>query len=155
MRSNKGFEYLAIMLLSFLFVSCGKINSEPKTTEPQPTQQNQTDKPTLPSTTTKDNKLYIYSSLASGKDPIIGDNEYNLRAVLSSDLKSLSADAKVIFSYSMPAMPEMGKVDEAAVKQTDGTYTAKLFYSMPGSWEVIIKIEDKELKDEYTFNVKL
>ncbi len=74
MRSNKDLGYLVILLLSFLFASCGKINSEPKVVAAQPNQQNQTDKPTLPATTSKDNKFYIFLTLASGKDPIIGDN---------------------------------------------------------------------------------
>ena len=149
MQLSKITKYLAIPFLSLIFIGCGPMNTQPKNTKIQTNQSSESSK------LSKNNQFYTYLVKTNGSAAALGDNEYSSRLVYSKDLKNLSPNAKVTFSYSMPAMPDMGKFEAPGILQIDGSYKVTLFYSMAGDWEIILKIEDNATQDEYQFDVTL
>ncbi len=142
-------KYLRIPILVLAFTGCGPMNTQPKSIGAQSNQTAEASK------LSKNSLFYAYLSQTNGNSAALGDNEYSTRLVYSKNLSNLSQNAKVTFSYSMPAMPDMGKSEAQGIRQSDGSYIATLFYSMSGRWEVILKIEDNEIQDEYQFDVAL
>ncbi len=71
--------------------------------------------------------------------PSVGEN--NIQAVIKDGQGKIVTDAKVVFEYSMPAMPGMPAMNyKANAKQEDGSYRASLNLSMSGPWTITVKI---------------
>ncbi len=102
----------------------------------------------------KDNKFYVVTSFSDTK-PVWGDNDIVMRFVYSSTLLPLSNQAKVSIVYHMPKMPGMGTETETADLNPNGTYTATLFFSMRGWWEVTLKIDDGGMHDELVLQINI
>lgn len=152
---------MSLMFISFIFgAGCGSMNPPPKNTSGQ-TIQNSPDGATA-LVTTKNNQFYAYLAPVEMQNHTqklskleLGENKFALRFVHVKEFCFPSGDAKVQFVYWMPDMPEMGKFEETGSKQADGSYTAVLFFSMAGRWEVIAKIQDQQVQDESVFETKL
>jgi hypothetical protein len=87
--------------------------------------------------------------------PIVGKNNVDI-AIKDSAGKSVT-DAKVLVEYSMPGMPGMPPMNyktSAAIKETH--YKAVMDLSMPGSWNVSIRIvrAQKTQSAKFTIDAK-
>lgn len=71
--------------------------------------------------------------------PVVGTNRVEI-VVTDKDGKAV-ADAKVLLTASMPAMPGMPAMENKADAKWDGgRYKAKIELSMSGSWSMSIRI---------------
>ena len=112
--------------------------------------------------TSQSSRYYAHAAITSNDEgtltPCLGDNNYVFRFVQVKDLTPLPATTTVKVAYEMPSMPGMGVSRVAATLQADGSFAAKLFYSMSGAWKVTVQIDDPVLpdsKDEYAFSITL
>lgn len=109
----------------------------------------------------KEKKFYVYigdattSSGAFSSQPELGENSYTVRFVHTEHLIFPSLDAKVTATYEMPTMPEMGSETAIGIRQSDGSFTLNLFYSMPGKWQITTRFEDGGIADEHSFEISL
>ena len=84
--------------------------------------------------------------------PVVGDN------IISIDIKDATGktvtDAKVKVQYSMPAMPGMPAMNYKADALLAGSaYTTKMNLSMPGSWNISVKVTRGGKSSTMKFNV--
>jgi len=87
--------------------------------------------------------------------PIAGEN--NLEIAITDASGKAVTDAKVVFSYSMPAMAGMPAANYKADAELKGTvYKTKANYSMSGSWnnEVRVAREGKTVSARFTIDAK-
>jgi hypothetical protein len=87
--------------------------------------------------------------------PIAGEN--NLEIAITDASGKAVTDAKVVFSYSMPAMVGMPAANYKADAELKGTvYKAKINYSMSGSWNNEVKITriGKTVSARFTVDAK-
>jgi hypothetical protein len=87
------------------------------------------------------------------KNPaVVGNNSMEVQ-VSDASGKSV-ADAKVVVSYSMPAMPGMPAMNyKSDAVLTGAKYAATLNLSMSGSWNVAVKITKGGKPSTVKFNV--
>lgn len=84
--------------------------------------------------------------------PIVGRNSMEI-GIKDATGKPVT-DAKVVVDYNMPAMPGMPAMNYKANAEAKGDkYIATMDLSMPGSWNVSIKITRGEKKTTVKFNV--
>lgn len=109
----------------------------------------------------KNNLFYAFVAPASSSNSStpalagLGENIYLFRFVSTQDLQLPSPQAKVSIVYRMPDMPQMGEERADAARQADGSFSATLFFSMLGKWQIQIKIQDGMKQDEYNFETIL
>lgn len=71
--------------------------------------------------------------------PVVGNN--NLSLTVKDGMGKEIRDAKVAVKYSMPGMPGMPAMNYSTNADWKGSeYKAKLDFSMPGGWNMVIKI---------------
>jgi hypothetical protein len=71
--------------------------------------------------------------------PVVGNN--NLSLTVKDGMGTEIRDAKVAVKYSMPGMPGMPAMNYSINADWKGSeYKAKLDFSMPGGWNMVIKI---------------
>ncbi|HXX81766.1 MAG TPA: FixH family protein [Thermodesulfovibrionales bacterium] len=71
--------------------------------------------------------------------PVVGDN--NVKIEIKDSSGKYVTDAKVAIDYRMPAMPGMPAMNYRADAELKGSeYKAKMNLSMPGSWNIAVKI---------------
>ena len=71
--------------------------------------------------------------------PVVGNN--NLSLTVKDGMGKEIRDAKVAVKYSMPGMPGMPAMNYSINADWKGSeYKAKLDFSMPGGWNMVIKI---------------
>ncbi len=143
-----------------LLLGCGPMNSPKKINSDD--QNKKKSSPTASGATrvSKNNQFYVYatpvnpsaSNIPSSTRLEIGENTYLFRFSHCEDLKNPSDQATLKITYWMPEMPDMGKSDGVAVRQTDGSYTSTLFFGMPGHWEITLKMQDGNIQDDYVFD---
>ncbi len=87
--------------------------------------------------------------------PVAGENNVTI-AITDASGKAVT-DAKVVFNYSMPAMPGMPAANYKTDAELKGTvYKAKVNYSMAGSWNNEVKItrQGKTTSARFTVDAK-
>jgi hypothetical protein len=87
--------------------------------------------------------------------PVTGENNVGI-SIADSSGKAVT-DAKVVFNYSMPAMPGMPAANYKTEAELKGTvYKAKINYSMAGSWNNEVKItrQGKTVSARFTVDAK-
>jgi hypothetical protein len=87
--------------------------------------------------------------------PITGDN--NLSVTIKDTTGAEVKDAKVAVEYSMAAMPGMPAVNVKTDTQLKGSeYKAKINFSMPGGWSMVIRITrgDKTVQAKFSIDVR-
>lgn len=142
----KQIQYLIISVTVWV-MACGPMNRPPNTGSMGPS-LNSSQGVQL----SKNQTFYVFVSSVGSL--AIGENQYLIRFVYS-DLRPPSSLAKIKIAYWMPDMPEMGRVEEMALVQPDGSYRAVVSYAMPGRWEIELKLEDGTFQDELVFNVQV
>jgi nitrogen fixation protein FixH len=84
--------------------------------------------------------------------PIVGANQVAI--ALQDKAGKPITDAKVLVNYSMPAMPGMPPMNYKTEAQLKGdAYNTTLEFSMPGSWNVDVKIARGGKTSTVKFNV--
>jgi len=84
--------------------------------------------------------------------PVVGDN--NLSITIKDRSGKNIADAKVKVDYGMPAMPGMPAMNYKADTTLKGNeYKAKLNFSMPGSWNLVVQITQTQKIKKVNLNV--
>jgi hypothetical protein len=163
-NNNKNWSNFTALALVFAIAltDCGPVNSEQKTSNP-----NNLLLPVSAGATQVSQKKYFYvyvtrknsenrtpnSSSRSSKIEV-GDNEYLIRFAHCEDLQAPSNNATIDVTYWMPDMPDMGKSEVASIQQSDGSFLVTLFFSMPGRWEMTLKIKNGSIQDAYVFETK-
>lgn len=142
----KQIQYLIISIAIWV-MACGPMNRLPSTASMEPSLNSS--QGVQPS---KNQAFYVFVSSVGSL--ALGENQYFIRFV-HRDLRPPSSLAKIKITYWMSDMPEMGKVEDMALVQPDGSYMAVVSYAMPGRWEVELKLEDGTLQDEFVFNVQV
>lgn len=164
MRSNKAsfVRILAILGAALLVSSCGPMNGQKKSGGG--TAGDSVSNPAAGTGATRlstESRFYVYAGLsgsnsdAAAAAPALGDNTYVMRIAHSNDLHPPSNDAVVRVTYGMPDMPAMGTSEALAARQSDGSFSATLFYSMAGRWRVTVSLRDADSQDEYVFETTL
>lgn len=136
-----------IVFIMVWFTACGPIN------HPPPSQSIESSLGLSDTIRLSKNHIF-YVFVSSVSSLAVGENQYLMR-FSHRDLRPSSSLAKVKVIYWMPDMLEMGKTEEMALLQPDGSYMAVISYVMPGRWEVVLKLEDGTLQDELVFNVQV
>lgn len=144
------FKFFIFESILSVIISCGPMNKKPENLSRSPSSFGTGESTNL----SKNAKFYIYTSLSTSM-PLLGDNFVKIRSVYANTLESLSDKASITVIYRMPEMPQMGDSEEKTTLQSDGSFLTTLFLSMAGRWQIILKIEDGSLQDEYIFEVIL
>lgn len=87
--------------------------------------------------------------------PVVGDN--NVSIEITDATGHHVRDAKVVFEYSMPAMPGMPAANYKADAELKGDeYNAKINPSMAGSWNITVKVTraGKTTTAKFTMDVR-
>jgi len=83
---------------------------------------------------------------------VVGDN--NMEIEIRDASGKVVSDAKVKVEYSMPAMPGMPAMNYKTDAALSGqAYAAKINLSMPGAWNVAVKIAKNGKTSALKFNV--
>ncbi|MEK6704175.1 MAG: FixH family protein [Bdellovibrionota bacterium] len=146
--------------------ACGPMNSPKKSLDVKaPNELGQLAGEVGATRVSKGKKFYVYSEISGSSKAQAGaeassckayayyDEVVKVKFASTGDLGAPSSVANVSVNYWMPKMPEMGVESGAVSRQPDGTFSVGVIFSMPGLWEIIIKIQDGDLQDEYTFEV--
>lgn len=144
------FKFGLIFSIISCGISCGPMNKKPENLNNTPLSFGTGENTNL----SKNAKFYIYTSLSTSA-PVLGDNIVKIRSVYANTLEALSDKASITVTYRMPEMPKMGDSQDKATLQSDGSFLVTLFLSMAGRWQIIFKIEDGPIQDEYIFEVIL
>lgn len=143
--------FICGVIMGFFMTSCGPMNKNPQNfvsnSSPSLGAGDNTN-------LSKDTKFYIHTSLSTST-PVLGDNHVQIRSVYANTLEPLSDKAKMSVVYRMPEMPQMGDSQDKAMLQSDGSFLITLFLSMAGRWQIIFKVEDGPIQDEYIYEVNL
>jgi hypothetical protein len=84
--------------------------------------------------------------------PVVGANKMKIE--IKDDTGAPVADAKVNVAYSMPGMPGMPPMNYKSDATFKGElYETKLDLSMPGSWNVAVKVSRAGKAGTIKFNV--
>lgn len=159
MKNSWSIIVTAVFASIAILASCGPVNTEPK-----PSNLNDSSGPVASGATkiSKGSHFYVYTArkgsgnlLSNSSDGEVGDNEYVVRFAHCEDLQFPSNDATINVTYWMPDMPDMGKSEAAGIRQPDGSFLITLFYSMPGRWEITLKIKNGSMQDEHVFETKI
>lgn len=95
---------------------------------------------------------YMVNVMMDKNPPVTGQNkmEITIQDATGADV----TDATVAVDYSMPAMPGMPAINYKAKTELKGSrYLADVNFSMPGAWNVNIKITRSGKIQSVKFNV--
>ncbi|MGC9975713.1 MAG: FixH family protein [Syntrophales bacterium] len=95
---------------------------------------------------------YMVNVMMDKNPPVTGQNkmEITIQDATGADV----TDATVAVDYSMPAMPGMPAINYKAKTELKGSrYLADVNFSMPGAWNVNIKITRSGKTQSVKFNV--
>ena len=133
--------------------ACGPMNSRPAT-------HGNLNDALAPSATSliqsKKGAYVIFTSVISNNHTMqLGDNELQFRFVKRTDGSYLSADAKVEGECSRAAA-KIKKPHTLDIKRAeDGSYHTILSVKKAGDWNVLLKISDQQVEDEFEFAITL
>lgn len=83
---------------------------------------------------------YTISAMIDRNPPSVGPN--NLAITLKDAAGKPVTDAKIQVVYSMPAMPGMPAMEYKVIAKLDGgQYKAVADFSMPGAWNLEVKVK--------------